>query len=78
MTRSSDYVNRFTNKPDLSCTSDFPSKCQLAQPCKNYDWNLSFRVEFEKAFYEYGNLIYVPLASFAVDNNDEGTCDIMI
>lgn len=77
MTQSPAFINRFTNKPDLSCDTEEPYLCRLAYPCKYYPWELSFRFIFqdEEGFDFY---TYLPIAAFAIDNTSTNQCELYI
>ena len=68
------YVNPFTNLPDLTCDV---STCRFSRSCENYDWDLAFRFYFKNTAGSQ-SFADVPLSSFAIDNLEEGTCDLHI
>jgi hypothetical protein len=69
------FTSPYTDLPDFTCDSD---KCILQRACENYDWDLAFKFSLTNPFEHNGDYTYVSLASFAVDNVEDVTCNLYI
>ena len=69
------FTSPYTDLPDFTCDSD---KCILQRSCENYDWSLAFKFTLTNPYDTYGKFTAVSLASFAVDNLEDGTCNLYI
>jgi hypothetical protein len=75
------FTNQFTNGPSLQCNTkpvNGQQMCSLELPCSQYSWNLVFNLQLVADDANLLTQTYVPLSSFAVDNEETGECDLYV